>query len=117
MAVKNKMRCRKSAICGINTCAPKFDKTKGDAGRATAAEAVASQAGVKGRKGGGARLTGVQCVAGRTKVCQVWREHTRTHTHTALAKKYTTTQRRRGNVPRMNFSAVVVVVVGTAMCH
>lgn len=23
VAVKNKMRCRKSAICGINTCAPK----------------------------------------------------------------------------------------------
>lgn len=60
------MRCRKSAICGINTCAPKFDKTKGDAGRATAAEAVASQAGVKGTEGGGGWSKANRCaVCGR----------------------------------------------------
>jgi len=83
VAVKNKMRCRKSAICGINTCAPKTlirQKSRGHRTRWAVGQ-------VGGEKVAGGKWKMERAKEGR-KLCQVWRQR----------------ESQSGNVPRMNFA-------------
>jgi len=77
------MRCRKSAICGINTCAPKTlirQKSRGHRTRWAVGQ-------VGGEKVAGGKWKMERAKEGR-KLCQVWRQR----------------ESQSGNVPRMNFA-------------